>query len=92
MSVLVNIRIPEDLKDEFQLICRKNHTYMTTEIIRFLKDFIRQDVSSKSRLQKDLRSLERTTSQEKSLSSWGGLIQDPVTKTWMSKEEYYGDR
>ena len=44
MSVLMNVRVPEELKDNFQLICRENHTYMTTEIIRFIKRFVNDEI------------------------------------------------
>ena len=89
MSILMNVRIPEDLKDDFQDVCKRNHTYMTTEIIRFMKEFVSRDIKEELSHQKNLRSLERPTSIEKSLDTWGGLIQHPVTKTWMSKDEFY---
>ena len=44
MSVLMNVRVPEELKDHFQMICRENHTYMTTEIIRFIKRFVNDEI------------------------------------------------
>jgi hypothetical protein len=89
MSILMNIRIPENLKDDFQDICKKNHTYMTTEIIRFMKEFVSREVQHELSHLENLRSLDRPTSIEKNLDCWGGLIQHPVTKTWMSKDEYY---
>lgn len=89
MSILINVRIPEDLKDEFQEICKRNHTYMTTEIIRFMKEFVTREVDQKLSHQSNLMKLERPSSREKNLDTWGNLIQNPVTKTWLSKEEYY---
>jgi len=89
MSTLMNVRIPEDLKDDFQNICKRNHTYMTTEIIRFMTDFVSREVSQELTLQNQLKSLDRPTSRERNLETWGHLVLDPTTKTWMSKEEYY---
>lgn len=89
MSTLMNVRIPEDLKDDFQDVCKKNHTYMTTEIIRFMKEFVSREIDDELSHQTRLRSLERPTSIEKGLDTWGNLVQNPITKTWMSKEEYY---
>ena len=89
MSILVNMRIPEDLKEDFQEICKRNHTYMTTEIIRFMKDFVTREVDQELSYQMSLTSLDRPTSRERNLDTWGDLIQNPLTKTWMPKEEYY---
>lgn len=89
MSTLMNVRIPENLKDDFQDVCKRNHTYMTTEIIRFMKEFVTREIDDELSHQTRLRSLERPTSTEKSLDTWGNLIQNPITKTWMSKDEYY---
>ena len=88
MAILMNVRIPEDLKDDFQEICRRNHTYMTTEIIRFMKEFVTKEVDRELSHQTSLRSLERPTSMENCLDQWGDLVQNPLTKTWMPKEEY----
>jgi hypothetical protein len=89
MSTLMNVRIPEDLKDDFQDVCKRNHTYMTTEIIRFMKEFVSREIDDELSHQTRLRSLERPTSTEKGLDTWGNLVQNPITKTWMSKDEYY---
>ena len=89
MSILVNMRIPEDLKEDFQEICKRNHTYMTTEIIRFMKDFVTREVDQELSYQSSLTSLDRPTSRERNRDTWGNLIQNPLTKTWMPKEEYY---
>ena len=89
MSTLMNVRIPENLKDDFQDVCKRNHTYMTTEIIRFMKEFVSRELDDELSHQTRLRSLERPTSMEKGLDHWGNLVQNPITKTWMSKDEYY---
>jgi len=88
MSILMNVRIPTDLKEGFQEICKRKHTYMTTEIIRFMKDFVTREVDQELPYQSDLKSLDRPTSSERNLDTWETLIQNPLTKTWMPKEEY----
>ena len=85
----MNFRLPEDLKDEFYLICKRKHTYMTSELVRFIIRFVREEVSNEYDLQDKLKKLERPTSKESKLNTWGSRIQDPITKTWMTKEEYY---
>ena len=89
MSILMNVRIPEDLKDNFQDVCKRNHTYMTTEIIRFMKDFITKDVKENLSVQQNLTLSKKSKLHEVNLETWGELIRHPITKTWMSKNEYY---
>ena len=40
MTTLVNFRLPTHLKAPFQEICRKRRTTMTTEIVRFILDYV----------------------------------------------------
>jgi len=91
MTTLMNVRIPEDLKDDFHDVCKRNNTYMTTEIIRFMKEFITQKIDQELSHQNKLMSLDRPTSLERNLNSWGHLVQNPITEIWMSKREYYSD-
>jgi hypothetical protein len=79
MNVLMNIRVPDELKNQFQSKCRDNHTYMTTELIRFMKKFTK-DESVKVTYQKLIEKSEP--------ERWGNLIKDPNTQTWMTIEEY----
>ena len=79
MSVLMNIRVPDELKNQFQSKCRDNHTYMTTEIIRFMKDFTKEE-QLKVVYQKHINRNEP--------ERWGNLIKDPSTHTWMDINEY----
>lgn len=75
----MNIRVPDDLKSLFQSKCRNNHTYMTTELIRFMKEFTREE-----RVEVVYRDVPRKHEPER----WGNLIKDPNTQTWMTVEEY----
>jgi hypothetical protein len=79
MSVLMNIRVPDELKNQFQSKCRDNHTYMTTELIRFMKEFTKEE-QIKVVYQKPINRNEP--------KRWGNLIKDPSTHTWMDINEY----
>jgi hypothetical protein len=70
MSILMNFRVPTDLKTEFQSHCKENHTYMTTEIIRFMKSVVRSDRHDKHHFQEEV---------------WGSLIKDPHTGIWRER-------
>jgi hypothetical protein len=66
------LRIPSGMKTEFQQLCKEKHTTMTTEVIRFIGDYIYKETGRKEKIQ----------------SLGNDLIQHPVTKTWMTKNEY----
>ena len=89
MSILMNVRIPKDLKDHFQDVCRQNHTYMTTEIIRFMKEFVSRRIHNQRPHQTRSNHSDQHTSDDFVPEMWGHVVQDPVTKIWMTKEEYH---
>jgi hypothetical protein len=72
MSVLMNIRVPDELKNQFQSKCRDNHTYMTTEIIRFMKEFTKEE---------QINVLYQKPINRNAPERWGNLIKDPNTHT-----------
>lgn len=37
---LMNFRVPKELKEEFQYLCKVNQTPMTKELVTFMKAFI----------------------------------------------------
>ena len=82
MSVLMNVRVPEELKDNFQSICRENHTYMTTEIIRFIKRFVNDEILDPAPPPK----LAKPTFTKPTLENmWGDVLnKDSDTTTWES--------
>ena len=45
-DILINFRIPTDLKHDFSSVCRVNHTTMTSELIRFVKSYRRPPIFS----------------------------------------------
>jgi hypothetical protein len=40
METLMNFRIPTDLKHRFQGLCNERKSTMTTEIVRFILDYV----------------------------------------------------
>ena len=40
METLMNFRIPADLKQHFQSLCIERKSTMTTEIVRFILDYV----------------------------------------------------
>jgi hypothetical protein len=40
---LMNFRIPSHLKTRFQQLCRNNHSTMTTELIRLVNEYLKQE-------------------------------------------------
>ena len=40
METLMNFRVPEDLKRKFQNLCAERKSTMTTEIVRFILDYV----------------------------------------------------
>ena len=40
METLMNFRIPTDLKTNFQTLCNERKSTMTTEIVRFILDYV----------------------------------------------------
>ena len=40
METLINLRLPGDLKQQFQTICNERKSTMTTEIVRFILDYV----------------------------------------------------
>jgi hypothetical protein len=40
METLMNFRIPTDLKTNFQHLCLERKSTMTTEIVRFILDYV----------------------------------------------------
>jgi hypothetical protein len=75
----MNVRVPEELKDDFQIICRENHTYMTTEIIRFIKRFVNDEIENLPELTKHKPAITNPT-----LNMWGEVVQRQDTTSWES--------
>ena len=46
-TLLINFRIPKDIKVQFQDTCRAKHTSMTTELVRFVNDYLASDLAKR---------------------------------------------
>jgi hypothetical protein len=44
-ELLINFRMPRDLKNQFQDTCRRNHSTMTTELIRFVTHYLAHNIT-----------------------------------------------
>ena len=42
MKEMVNLRVEKDIKDNFKDVCRFSNSNMSYEIIRFMKDYIKE--------------------------------------------------
>ena len=49
MEKLMNFRIPADLKTKFQDLCNERKSTMTTEIVRFILDYVGNTPSKSNR-------------------------------------------
>ncbi len=75
---LLNFRIPNELKHEFHLLCAENHTRMTTEMIRMIKEFVKRES-----IEQDAYKLAKQVSEKKSRSEvQGGSVKCPYTGVW----------
>ena len=51
VTQLMNFRIPKELKNDFNSICRIKHTAMTTELLRLIKAFIKEEINEQKNYQ-----------------------------------------
>ena len=66
------------IKHDFQLICTQNRTRMTSELIRMIKEFIKQ-----KSIEQDSYTLAKQISEKKNRSeSQGGFVKDLYTGVW----------
>lgn len=90
MTTLMNLRIPSQLKDEFNYHCRNRSTYMTTEIIRFIQKFIQEE---REHLSRPTPRFPTPTKGKPSLRTkkddgWVSPQMDDHRGGWMDRSEY----
>jgi hypothetical protein len=51
-TMLMNFRIPKDLKDQFHETCRNNRTHMSTELIRLVNQYLHLDLTERVELKR----------------------------------------
>ncbi len=82
-TCLLNIRISEDLKYDFQMLCLRNRTTMTAELVRAIREHlykaaVDQDSYNCARSKQELRA----SSDDENIH--GSFIKDPNTDVWKS--------
>jgi len=82
-TTLMNFRAPNQVKNEFNQICKLTCTNMTAEIVRFMMDF----VSERSQRVKDCQ-IESSQVNNPTLERHGNLIKDPISGTWVNKSDW----
>lgn len=77
MTKQTQMRIPTELKNQFRSFCLANNTSMTTEVVRFMRDYINRQLKDGNVINtlKELDTTRRT-----------GLVRD-ARGTWTSREQ-----
>lgn len=39
-KVFLQIRIPEELKDRYQKVCKENYTTMTAQVVQLIREYV----------------------------------------------------
>lgn len=77
MTKQTQIRIPEEIKNQFRQVCLSNNTTMTTEIVRFIRGYIQSQMKD-ARVMASLNELDMTRRT--------GMVRD-ARGTWVPKEQ-----
>lgn len=78
---LLNFRIPNRLKHDFQVTCVQNGTRMTSELRRMIKDYLRKEVVDEEKYKHSQRKLTSEHTEE----THGRFVKDPETGVWETK-------
>ena len=97
-TTLLNLRVSNQVKDDFQTVCKLNSTTMTGEIVRFMSQFITDEIKRFKDYQNDSKEIEhlkkkRVTNNIKQTPIYethGDMIKDPFTQTWVNKNSLGG--
>jgi hypothetical protein len=83
-TTLMNFRAPNQIKSDFNHICKLTRTTMTSEIVRFMMEFISEG-NQKIKFHK-IESNQSTI--DPTVERYGNLIKDPSTSTWVTADEW----
>jgi len=86
-TTLMNFRAPNQVKDEFNKICKLTCTTMTSEIVRFMMEFVSEGNKKIKNYQIESDQVNESTINPK-LERYGDLIKDPSTSTWVSVDDW----
>jgi len=96
-TTLLNLRVSNQVKDDFMTICKLNRTSMTGEIVRFINEYISTEIRRFKEYQNDSleinqlkinNKLKQKINQSLQFETHGNLIKDPETQTWHDKETW----
>ncbi len=84
VTQLMNFRIPSDLKDDFNFICRIKHTAMTTELLRLIRSYINEEANKQLKHQATIEDLKQLNKPDEKYKKWGSFIYDIKNKKWFT--------
>ncbi len=87
-TTLLNFRVTDQVKDDFMTTCQLNCTSMTSEIVRFMNQYISDENKRFKSYQidsKEINDLKRRKLNQPVYERHGNLIKDPVTQTRVNK-------
>lgn len=83
VTQLMNFRIPSDLKDNFNLICKLKHTAMTTELLKLITSFIKEETNEQIKYQASLEKLKKINRPEEKYKKWDSFIYSIKNSKWL---------
>lgn len=90
-TTLLNFRVTDQIKDDFMTTCKLNCTSMTSEIVRFMNQYISNESKRFKSYQiesKEINDLKRQKLNQPIYETHGDLIKDPITQTWIKKDTW----
>ena len=87
MTVLMNLRAPETLKDAFAETCRNQYSTMTAEVNRFMREYVKTYRDAATEYGKRKVSRNSYVGTQRNQYPTGGYVQNPETATWEPVEE-----
>jgi uncharacterized protein YpmS len=82
-TTLMNFRIPNDLKNDFNIICKIKHTAMTAELLKLIKMFIKDEISEEMKYKLSIEDLRKIDKPEAQYKKWGSFIYDIKNGKWL---------
>ena len=90
-TTLLNFRVIDQVKDDFMTTCKLNCTSMTSEIVRFMNQYISDESQRFKTYQiesKEINNLKKKRLNQPIYETHGNMIKDPVTQTWVDKNTW----
>ncbi|MBT6402406.1 hypothetical protein HOK09_03010 [Candidatus Woesearchaeota archaeon] len=87
-TTLLNFRVTSQVKEDFMTTCRLNCTSMTSEIVRFMNQYISNESKRFKSYQmesKEINDLKKRRLKQSIHETHRDLVKDPLTQTWVNK-------